>query len=306
MFASVRYLLEMIRFSHTLFALPFALLAAAMAWGTPLKSGEKITFQPLQLLGILICMVGARSAAMAFNRLVDHRFDAANPRTATRHIPAGTLSTAQVAWFTLISSLLFIGGTLCFLPQNPLPIILSLPVLLFLLGYSYTKRFTSLAHYWLGFALALAPISVWIALRGEALWQHPADAMPAFILGAAVWTWVAGFDMIYACQDAEFDAQAGLQSIPARWGISGALRWAAVNHGATICCLVLLPLVCPQVPLGWCYKIAVLLVAGLLAYEHTLVKPNDLTRVNAAFFHVNVVISMGLLFAGIVDLWLLH
>jgi 4-hydroxybenzoate polyprenyltransferase len=302
MLATIRHLLEMIRFSHTLFALPFALLAALMAWVTPLSTGKPVAFQPLHLLGILICMVGARSAAMAFNRLVDRRFDAANPRTATRHIPAGILSVGNVALFTVVSSLLFIAGTLCFLPQNPLPVILSLPVLLLLLGYSYAKRFTALAHYWLGLALALAPVSAWIALRGEELLSHPLDLLPAIVLGGAVWSWVAGFDIIYACQDAEFDAQAHLHSIPARVGVSNALRLAAFNHSLTVVLLVMLPFVAPQVPLAWCYKIAVLAVALLLTYEHRLVKPHDLSRVNAAFFNVNVVISMGLLIASSIDL----
>src|SRR5687768_14355804 len=155
MLRTLRHLLEMIRFSHTLFALPFALLAAVMAWTTPASDGSAVSFRWQHLAGILICMVGARSAAMAFNRLADRQIDAANPRTKARHIPAGILSTGSVWLFTLLASAIFVAGTLLFLP-NRLPIYLSVPVLLFLLGYSYTKRFTSLAHFWLGTALMLA------------------------------------------------------------------------------------------------------------------------------------------------------
>ncbi|MCE9528184.1 MAG: putative 4-hydroxybenzoate polyprenyltransferase [Planctomycetales bacterium] len=302
MLKSVRHILEMIRFSHTLFALPFALLAAVMAWTTPVPpSGDHLRFAPWHLAGILVCMVGARSAAMAFNRLVDRKFDAENPRTKMRHLPAGLLSATGVVLFTLASSGLFIAGTLLFLP-NWLPLVLSLPVLLFLLGYSYAKRFTSLAHFWLGVALMLAPVCAWIALRGQILLAHPADVLPAVILGGAVLAWVAGFDIIYACQDADFDRGARLKSIPAALGVLGALRLAAVCHLATLGLFALLPLACPQVGLGWIYAAGVAAVSVLLVYEHALVKPNDLTRVNVAFFNINVVISMGLFIVGTIDL----
>src|SRR5436190_15810911 len=205
MLRTVRHILEMIRFSHTLFALPFALLAGIMAWTTPITTTHSAApFRWQDLAGILLCMVAARSAAMAFNRLADRTIDAENPRTKMRHLPAGILSVGSVLVFTLISSLLFIAGTLLFLP-NRLPLILSLPVLLFLLAYSYTKRFTVLAHFWLGAALMLAPVSVWIALRCEVLAYDPADILPAVLLGLAVLTWVAGFDIVYACQDVDFD-----------------------------------------------------------------------------------------------------
>jgi 4-hydroxybenzoate polyprenyltransferase len=307
MLRKLRHLLELIRFSHTLFALPFALLAAVMAWTTPIATTHSPliaappAFRWQHLLGILICMVGARSAAMAFNRLVDQRIDAANPRTKTRHLPAGLLSAGSVIAFTLASSLLFVGGTLLFLP-NWLPIALVAPVLLFLLGYSYAKRFTSLAHFWLGAALMLAPVSVWIALRGEVLLGQPGDILPALLLGAAVLAWVSGFDIIYACQDAQFDRQAQLRSVPAALGVPGALRLAAVCHLATLMLLAALPLVCPHVPLGWIYGSGVTLVAALLVYEHLLVRPDDLTRVNVAFFNINAVISIGLLIVGAIDL----
>lgn len=301
MLHTFRQLLEMIRFSHTLFALPFALLAAVMAWTTPTPAGAVPTFRWQHLAGILVCMVAARSAAMAFNRLVDRRIDAANPRTAGRHIPAGLLSVASVWLFTLASSALFIAGTLLFLP-NRLPLYLSVPVLLFLLGYSLTKRFTALAHFWLGAALMLAPVSAWIALRGEVLVQSPADILPAALLGVAVLAWVSGFDMIYACQDAAFDREAKLHSVPATLGVIGALRLAAACHFATIVLLAALPWLCPQLQLGWIFGSGVAVVAGLLVYEHALVRPDDLTRVNIAFFHINVVISIGLFLVGTLDL----
>jgi len=298
---AIRHILEMIRFSHTLFALPFALLAAVMAWTTPAPDASHVRFEPWHLAGILVCMVGARSAAMAFNRLVDRGFDAENPRTKLRHLPAGLLSVSSVLLFTAASSGLFIAGTLLFLP-NWLPLALSLPVLLFLLGYSYTKRFTSLAHFWLGVALMLAPVCAWIALRGQILLAHPEDILPAVILGGAVLAWVAGFDVIYACQDTDFDRTARLRSIPAALGVLGALRLAAVCHLITLGLFALLPIACPQVGLGWIYAAGVAAVSVLLVYEHALVKPNDLTRVNLAFFNINVVISMGLFIVGIIDL----
>jgi 4-hydroxybenzoate polyprenyltransferase len=272
-----------------------------MAWTTPAAEGAGPAFRWRDLLGILLCMTFARSAAMAFNRLADRKLDAENPRTRMRHLPAGILSTGGVAAFTALSSFGFIASTLLFLP-NVLPVILSVPVLAFLLAYSYTKRFTSLAHFWLGAALMLAPISAWIALRGEAIVADPADLLPALLLGAAVLLWVSGFDIIYACQDVEFDKQRRLRSIPARLGVSGALRLAALCHVAMLAMLGALPLVCPQLPLGWIYWSGVIAVAALLAYEHALVRPDDLTRVNVAFFHVNAVVSLGLLVVGTVDL----
>ena len=300
MLRTVRHLLEMIRFSHTLFALPFAMLTAIMAWTTPLSTGN-LPFRWQHLAGILICMVAARSAAMAFNRLADQSIDAQNPRTKTRHLPAGILSFGSVLVFTLVSSLVFIAGTLLFLP-NLLPIVLSVPVLLFLLAYSFTKRITVLAHFWLGAALMLAPVCVWIALRGEALLANPSDILPAALLGGAVLTWVGGFDIIYACQDADFDRQAKLKSIPAALGIPAGLKLAAASHMLTLLFLAALPLVCPQVPLGWIYGFGVASVAALLIYEHLLVRPDDLTRLNIAFFNINAVISIGLLIVGAIDM----
>jgi 4-hydroxybenzoate polyprenyltransferase len=293
MFKTIRNLLELIRFSHTLFALPFALLASVMAWRlTPFRWPD--------LVGILVCMVTARSFAMAFNRLADRRLDATNPRTAQRHLPAGILSVPQVAAFAAMTALGFVTGTLLFLP-NRLPLLLSIPVLAFLAGYSYAKRFTSLAHFWLGAALALSPVAAWIAIRGEAVLADPADLLPAVVLGGAVLTWVAGFDVIYACQDYDADRQAKLHSVPVRLGNRTALRLAAVCHLLTVLLLGCLPLVYPQ--LGVVYWSGIIGVAALLVYEHWLVRPEDLSRVNAAFFNVNAVISLGLFAVGTLDLW---
>lgn len=290
---TIRHLLELIRFSHTLFALPFALLAAAMAW-------RIAGFGWRDLVGILLCMVTARSFAMAWNRLADRKLDANNPRTAGRHLPARILSVPQVAAFTTASAAGFVASTLVFLP-NRLPLYLSIPVLAFLAGYSYAKRFTALAHFWLGTALALSPVAAWIAIRGNEVIADPADLQPAIVLGGAVLTWVAGFDMIYACQDYDVDKQARLHSVPVAVGIPGALLLAATCHLLTIVLLACLPLVYTY--FGTIFWTGVVLVAVLLIYEHLLVRPNDLSRVNAAFFNVNAVISIGLFLVGTLDLW---
>ena len=286
-------LLELIRFSHTVFALPFALLAAAMAWSANFRAKPPVPFRPLDLLGILVCMVMARSAAMAFNRLVDRRFDALNPRTRMRHLPTGLLSTGSVAVFTVVCSLGFVAGTLLFLPQNWIPLFASLPVLAFLFGYSYAKRSTAFSHFWLGGALMLAPMAAWVAIRPEAAWAP-------VVLGAAVLLWVAGFDMIYACQDFEFDVKMRLRSVPARFGVAGALRLAALCHFAVVGLLLTLPLVYDG--FDGIYRFGVAAIGLLLIYEHCLVRPDDLSRVNRAFFHVNAVVSIGLLVVGVLDL----
>lgn len=286
MLARLRLLLELIRFSHTIFALPFALLSAVLAW-----RGRTVRWQ--ELVGILLCMLFARSAAMAFNRLVDRDIDAQNPRTEGRHLPAGLISVRAVTIFTLLTSLAFIASTLLFLP-NRWPLYLSVPVLLFLLGYSYAKRFTIWCHYWLSTALMLSPLAAWIAIRGSL-------ALEPVLLGAVVFFWVGGFDIIYACQDVHFDQDKRLSSIPSRWGIKKALRFAMFSHFMTIVCLFSLWYVAA---LGIPFLIAVLAVAALLIYEHLLVNPEDLGRVNLAFFHVNAVISIGLFFVGLIDVWL--
>jgi 4-hydroxybenzoate polyprenyltransferase len=283
----IREYLDLVKFSHTLFALPFALLGAVLAAYGPDGWHGRVR----DWLGILLCMATGRSAAMAFNRLVDRDYDALNPRTASRHLPAGRLSVGSVAAFTVVCATAFIASTLLFLP-NRWPLYLSVPVLLWLLGYSYSKRFTSLAHFWLGLSLALAPVAAWIALRGDLKW-------PPVLLGLAVLFWVSGFDIIYACQDVDFDRSVGLRSVPRTWGVRRALWLAALCHAAMIVPLLALGVV---YPLGGIYFVGVAAVAALLVYEHSLVRSDDLTRVNVAFFQVNVVISIGLLVVAVVDL----
>jgi 4-hydroxybenzoate polyprenyltransferase len=238
---------------------------------------------------------------MAFNRLVDRTIDAANPRTASRHLPRGDVGAAEVLGLVVAASAAFVAATLLFLP-NWLPLVLSIPVLAWLLGYSYAKRFTALAHLWLGAALGFAPVAAWIALRGQTLLESPADLLPAAILGAAVTLWVAGFDIIYACQDAAFDAAHGLRSIPARLGVPRALVLAKWLHAATLLVLAALPATVPA--LGPVYWVAWAAIAGLLVWEHALVRPDDLSRVNQAFFTANAAIGLVLLVAIAVDLWL--
>lgn len=278
----LRSLLELIRFSHTVFALPFALSSAALAW-------QDKPFDVLDLAGILLCMVFARSAAMAFNRLADCRLDAANPRTAQRHLPAGLLSVRAVAFFTVFCAAAFVASTLIFVhtSDNWWPLWLSGPVLVFLFTYSLTKRFTSLAHFWLGASLFLAPVCAWIALRGME------DLVAPLILGGAVLFWVAGFDILYACQDVAFDREARLKSVPAALGVAGALRVALVSHVVMIGLLIGLYWAAPP-HLGTIYLSGVGLAALLILYEHSLVRADDLSRVNQAFFQVNAVIGVGL------------
>jgi 4-hydroxybenzoate polyprenyltransferase len=280
----LRRFLELIRFSHTIFALPFALAAAVMAWST-------VGFRWLDLIGILACMVTARSFAMAFNRLADRDLDALNPRTRNRHLPAGLLSIPAVTIFTVICAALFIASTLLF--TNRWPLNLSGPVLVLLGAYSLTKRFTSLAHFWLGVSLAFAPVAAWIAIRGLDNLLVPS------LLGGGVLFWVAGFDILYACQDADFDHRAGLYSIPARFGVPRALSIAAVSHAAAFAFFLALGFVSPQ--LGWVFRGTVLAVGVLLIYEHRIVRPDDLTRVNQAFFTVNGIISVAILAAVLVE-----
>jgi 4-hydroxybenzoate polyprenyltransferase len=284
MFRRVRLVLELVRFSHTVFALPFALISALLAWQPP---GE---FRWTDLFGILLCMVFARSAAMAFNRLADRRLDAANPRTAGRHLPAGLVSVPAVVGFLAVCVLGFFASTLVFTfrdPPNWWPLILAGPVLAFIAAYSLAKRFTSLAHVWLGASLMLAPVAAWIAIRGLD------GLMTPIVLGLAVLFWVAGFDILYACQDVDIDRRLGLFSVPARLGVPAALRVAMVCHFLTAALLVGLYLVASP-PLGGVYLIGVAAVFALLVYEHSLVRPDDLSRVNRAFFQVNGVISIGL------------
>ena len=287
-----RPFLELIRFSHTLFALPFALLSAAMA----LRLDGSV-FRWTDGAGILLCMVFARSAAMAFNRWADRWIDAENPRTAERHLPSGRLSAKSVILFTVCCSAGFIGSTLIFLP-NVVPLAASIPVLLFLFGYSYAKRFTCFAHVWLGAALMLAPQATWIVIRPEIAW-------PPIFLGLAILFWTVGFDLIYACQDADFDAAADLHSVPGRYGVRTAFRLSAAAHAVTVLLLAALPSV--YAPFGPIFYVGVGGVTLILLTEHFLARPKhdtplDLVKVNVAFFQMNVLVSIGLLVIGVIDL----
>ncbi|MEZ5424866.1 MAG: UbiA-like polyprenyltransferase [Pyrinomonadaceae bacterium] len=264
--------LEMIKFEHTLFALPFAFLGAVLAArGLPTW---------WQILWITIAMFGARSAAMTFNRIADRKIDAENPRTAGRELPSGKLSV-RFAWMFLIASIVLFETAAFML--NRLTFALSPVALLSVLGYSYAKRFTAFAHLILGWALAISPTAAWIAVRGAI------DSEIPLLLSLLVMMWTAGFDVLYACQDFEFDRQKGLRSIPARFGIKNSLRIARVFHLQAFIVLVLLYFI---TDLGWLALTGVIAVGGLMIYQHTLVKPNDLSKMNAAFFTTNAFVSV--------------
>ena len=271
--------LEMIKFEHTLFALPFAFLGAVMA-ANGLPAWQ-------QILWITLAMVGARSAAMTFNRIADREIDAKNPRTASRELPSGKLSVG-FAWVFLFASIgIFLIAAYSL---NWLTFILSPVALISVLGYSYAKRFTAFAHLLLGWALAIAPTAAWIAVRGRI------DSEIPLLLSLFVLMWTAGFDVMYACQDYEFDRKAGLRSIPARFGIARSLWIARLFHFQAFIVLLLLYLVSG---LGAVALIGVGAVALLLIYQHTLVKANDLSKMNAAFFTTNAFVSI-ILFASFV------
>jgi 4-hydroxybenzoate polyprenyltransferase len=265
---------RMVKLSHSVFALPFALASAVLA------GGGRVPWRTLLL--IVMAMVGARSAAMGFNRLADQAIDARNPRTAGRELPRGVLSRASVWVLVLLSAAMLVAAAAML---NPLCLALSPVALAVVFGYSYTKLFTSLSHVVLGLALGIAPVGAWLAVRGRF------EATP-LVLCAAVLAWVAGFDTIYSCQDAEFDRSAGLRSLPARFGIAGALRMARAFHALAAAALFALYALAPLHPL---YLLGVAGVAAGLWYEHSLVKADDLSRVDAAFFLVNGWISVGYL-----------
>jgi 4-hydroxybenzoate polyprenyltransferase len=268
----LRTTLEMIKFEHTLFALPFAFLGAVLA-----ADGLPAWWQ---ILWITVAMVGARSAAMSFNRIADRKIDAENPRTAGRELPSGKLSV-EFAWAFMIASCLvfFLAAFML----NRLTLYLSPIALLSVLGYSYAKRFTSFAHLILGWALAISPTGAWIAVRGTL------DSEIPLLLSLLVMMWTAGFDVLYACQDYEYDKRKGLRSIPARFGIKGALRIARLFHFQAFVVLLLLYL---ATGLGWLALSGVVATGALMIYQHTLVKPNDLTKMNAAFFTANAFVSV--------------
>ena len=278
-----RTTLEMIKWEHSIFALPFALTAALLA-AHGLPAGRTLVW-------ILIAMITARSCAMAFNRWADAELDAANPRTRTRAIPAGMLSRQFVFGFTCVAALLFV---LAADQLNPLTLYLSPVVLVVLLGYSYMKRFTRWSHLGLGLALGLAPSAAWIAVRGTLDWR-------IVVLSAAVTLWAGGFDVLYACQDFEHDRDAGLYSLPQSVGIPAAFIAARVMHLAMLALLVWFGLLFQFKLIGW---LGVVAVAMLLAYEHSLVSPRDLRKLNAAFFTMNGVIATVFLAFVAADLWI--
>lgn len=268
---AVRHFLDAIKFEHTVFALPFAYVAMVLAadgwpgWPT--------------VIWVTLAMAGARTLAMSVNRVADRFIDAANPRTARRHLPAGLLTPAQVAGAAVgAGALLLVSAYML----NPLCLALAPLAVLFLVGYSYTKRFTWLSHWILGFTDGIAAAGGWIAVRG-------AFAPPVYVLWFALTVWIAGFDLIYACQDVEFDRAHRLHSVPARFGIPAALTTARVCHVLTIAAFALLGW---MMGLGWLYWLGVAVVAGLLVYEHSLVSPGDLSRLDVAFFNVNGYIAV--------------
>jgi 4-hydroxybenzoate polyprenyltransferase len=271
MIKKTRIILEMIKFEHTIFALPFAFMSAILA-ARGLPSWHDIFW-------ITVAMVGARSAAMGFNRWADHTFDAANPRTKERALPLGLVTPAQVLVFTAVSSVMLMFAALML---NPLSFYLSPVALVIVFFYSYTKRFTFLSHAFLGLALSIAPIGAWIAITGEL------DA-PALVLGAAVLFWLVGFDILYSLQDIDFDKEAGLHSVPKRFGVRSSLYISRASHAVTITALFSLPFL---LPLGFFYFVGIFAALGLILYEHSLVKEGDLSMLNVAFFNMNGYISV--------------
>jgi 4-hydroxybenzoate polyprenyltransferase len=267
-------MLDMVKFEHTVFALPFAFIGALLA-RKGLPSGW-------QVIWIVVAMVGARSSAMAFNRIADVQYDKLNPRTSSRALAQGTLSMGFAWAFTVAMSIVFVFAAR---QLNSLCFYLSFPTLAILFLYSYTKRVTFLSHVVLGFAIGCAPLAAWLAISGEFAW-------PPVLLCLAVMFWVAGFDLIYALQDIDFDRKAGLFSFPSRFGIAPALHLSTFFHGVTV---VLLFMIAMMTNLGWIAYAGIVTVAGILFWEHRLVKPHDLSRINVAFFNLNGYISILLL-----------
>lgn len=283
MLDKIKIILEMIKFEHTIFALPFAFTGALMAArGLPTAG---------QILWITVAMVGARSAAMGFNRWADRTFDAENPRTRDRALPKGLVSPVQVIVFTAVSSALLVYAAH---RLNPLSLSLSPLALVIVFFYSYTKRFTFLSHAFLGLAIAGAPMGAWIAVTGRL-------ETSALVLGAAVLFWLLGFDVLYALQDMDFDRKAGLHSIPQQFGIGRSLWISRVAHAITMAALFWLYLL---LNLGWFYLAGVIIALCLIIYEHTLVKNNDLTKLNMAFFNMNGYISVSVFVFTLLDVLL--
>jgi 4-hydroxybenzoate polyprenyltransferase len=277
---------SLVKLSHTIFAAPFAIAAAVLATRRP---HVEVTW--VRVLAIAICLVTARTAAMAYNRLVDRDIDAINPRTKMREIPAGIVSPAAALSLVIACAIGFVGAAAVL---GRITAILAVPVLLVLLGYSHAKRFTWAAHVWLGLALSLAPGGAWLAMGAR-------PELGIVTLMVTVATWVAGFDVLYSLQDEGFDRDQGLRSIPARFGTVGALR---ISRGLHVITVASLAATCVLLGGGIWFVAATLLIAGLLVYEHSLVKPNDLSRIDKAFFDVNGYVSLGFLALVAVDVLL--
>jgi 4-hydroxybenzoate polyprenyltransferase len=272
---------KMVKFSHTVFALPFALAAVTIA-----ARGHGVT--GAQLAAILLAMVGARTAAMGFNRIVDRHIDAANPRTAGRELPSGKVSLPVATTLTVASAALFLGAAAWL---GPLCLRLAPIVLLLVLGYSFTKRFTWLCHLFLGLAIGSAPAAAWTAVRGRL-------DVPALWLSVAVATWIAGFDVLYALADRDFDRKAGIHSIPARFGVPAALLISAVLHAASAAALLFAG---RAAGLGWIYLAGMAVVIVMLTWEHAILRPSDLSRLDVAFFNLNGYVSVVYFAATLTD-----
>jgi len=275
---------RMVKFSHTVFAMPFALAAGVLA-----ARGQHVAWW--RWAAIVVAMAAARTAAMGWNRIVDRRFDAENPRTASREIPTGRISLRAAGALTATSAAVFVAAAAVL---GRLPLLLSPVALLLLFGYSYTKRFTWLCHLFLGLTIASGPAGAWIALRGD-------FSAPAAWLMLAVGSWIAGFDVLYALADREFDRAAGLRSIPARFGVRSALVASAALHVVTLAALAALA---AAAGLGAIYLAGVTVMAALLIWEHSLVRPRDLSRLGVAFFNVNGYVAVMFFAAVAADVWL--
>jgi 4-hydroxybenzoate polyprenyltransferase len=289
---SLRVWADMVKIAHSVFAMPFALMAAFLA-GRNIEGRHWPYWGQLGL--IVICMVSARSVAMTFNRIIDAAIDARNPRTANRPLPAGRLSRAAAWGMLILSAATFGVGCLGFhvFYNNTWPVLLSGPVLIYLCGYSFTKRFTRWSHFYLGSAIAMSPVAAWLAIHPESL------GLPALILMGVVTCWIGGFDIIYACQDIEVDQQEGLHSLPSRFGPGPALWIARGAHALVVVGLIGLGFVAD---LGLVYGVGVGLVAVLLLVENSLVRPGHYEKVNLAFFTINGVVSLVLAIAAITDI----
>jgi 4-hydroxybenzoate polyprenyltransferase len=286
MLAKTRVFLDMIRFEHTVFALPFAYLGMVLAAGGWPGWGP--------FVWITLAMAAARTAGMSLNRLIDRHIDARNPRTARRPIQIGQISV-QATVLGAVTSLVVLA--LAAGQLNLTALLLFPGALFFLVGYPYTKRFTWLSHFWLGFTDGLAPAGAWVAITST-FWR--ASDLPGWMLLAALTFWIGGFDLIYACQDVEFDRRERLHSIPARFGVAAALRLAQVCHALTV---LLLAAVGLWFQLGWLYWLGLVTISGLFVWEHSLVKPHDLSRLNLAFFNVNGYISLTIFLATVLAVW---